>query len=111
MLPAILITPALCGCLPKQQQNLKSEFEFLQTKAIPLSVTELLPHSLPLAWEGMALFGTLRNAVANRKMSATSRAGTVGSYDCFSIVGQPCREPNAPDGSFSQQAFIDQSLG
>jgi hypothetical protein len=65
-------------------------------------VAQLLPHSLPLAWEGMALFGTLRNAVANRKMSATSRAGTVGSYGCFSIVGQTCRESNAPDGSFSQ---------
>ena len=28
-----LITPALCGCLPEQQQRLKCEFEFLQTKA------------------------------------------------------------------------------
>jgi hypothetical protein len=33
ILPLVVLTPALCGCLPEQQQRLKCEFEFLQTKA------------------------------------------------------------------------------
>ncbi len=34
MLPLVVLTPALCGCLPEQQkQVLQCEFEFLQTEA------------------------------------------------------------------------------
>jgi hypothetical protein len=33
MLPLVVLTAAVCGCLPEQQQRLKCEFEFLQTKA------------------------------------------------------------------------------
>ena len=33
MLPLVVLTPALCGCLPEQQQQvLKCEYEFLQTE-------------------------------------------------------------------------------